>query len=170
MPLYSYTYEPVVMTAVRPAGVQTEFETSPYDWPNQPGGPYLLITDHSSVLKGGWSGIGNNFSTVKVFVPKQTPRGSRALVVLPVFGEDGRAVLTVNGERQAVQIRNRLICAEVPIRIENGRILLDITLAEAQGEWTCAMDARRDYDRTTLNGKPVPFELVSFLILPVTSR
>ena len=55
-------------------------------------------------------------------------------------------------------------------RIENGKIILDITLSEAQGEWTCAMDARRDYSRTTLNGKPVPFELVSFLILPVTSR
>ena len=56
------------------------------------------------------------------------------------------------------------------ILIENGKIILDITLSEAQGEWTCAMDTRRDYSRTTLNGKPVPFELVSFLILPVTSR
>ena len=170
MPLYSYVYEPMVMTAVRPTGVQTEFETSPYDWSDQPGGPYLLITDHSSVLKSGWSGIGNNFSAVKVFVPRRQPRGTRALLVLPVFGEDGRAVLTVNGERQPVQVRSRLICAEVPVRIENGKIFLDIALSEAQGEWTCAMDARRDYGRTSLNGKPVPFELVSFLILPVTSR
>lgn len=170
MPLYSYAYEPLVMTAVRPYGVQTEFETCPYEWPGQPGGPYLLITDHASSLKGGWNGIGNNFSAVKTFLSKQTPRGGRALLVLPVFGESGSAALTVNGERQMVRTGKNQICAEVPFRLENGRILLDITLSEAQGEWTCAMDLRRDYGRTFLNGKPVPGELAAFLILPVSVR
>ena len=170
MPLYSFTYEPMILSVVRPLGVQTEFETSPYDWPDQPGGPYLLITDHSSALKGGWGGIGNNFTVVKTFIPRQEPRGNRALLVMPAFGEEGSAALTVNGERQQVRVRKNLICAEVPVRYENGRIRLDITLSEATGEWTCAMDSRRDYSRTLFNGKPVPCELTAFLILPVTSR
>ena len=170
MPLYSMVYEPMVISIVRPQGVQTEFETSPYDWPSQPGGPYLLITDHASVLKGGWGGIGNNFTAVKTLITKRPPRGSRALLVLPVFGTEGSAALTVNGERQIVRIQKNLICAEVPIHYENGRILLNITLSEAVGEWTCAMDARRDYGRTVFNGKPAPGELVAFLILPVNVR
>ena len=170
MPLYSFAYEPMILAAVRPTGVQTEFETSPYEWPLQPGGPYLMITDHSSVLKGGWSGIGNNFSAVKTFIPRQAPRGGRALLVLPVFGSEGGAMLTVNGERQAVRIRKNLICADIPIRWENGKIRLEITLSEAIGEWTCAMDSRRDYSRTVFNGKPAPCELVAFLILPVSGR
>jgi len=170
MPLYSMVYEPMVISIVRPLGVQTEFETSPYDWPNQPGGPYLLITDHASVLKGGWGGTGNNFTVVKTLVPKRPPRGSRALLVLPVFGPEGSAALTVNGERQIIKIQKNLICAEVPIHYENGKIQLNITLSEAVGEWTCAMDARRDYGRTLFNGKPVSGELVAFLILPVNAR
>lgn len=170
MPLYSMGYEPMVISMVRPRGVQTEFETSPYDWPDQPGGPYLLITDHASVLKGGWGGTGNNFTAVKTLIPKRPPRGSRALLVLPVFGPEGSAALTVNGERQIVRIRKNLICAEVPVHYENGKIQLNISLSEAVGEWTCAMDARRDYGRTLFNGKPAPCELVAFLILPVNAR
>ncbi|MBE6372306.1 MAG: hypothetical protein E7055_09575 [Lentisphaerae bacterium] len=170
MPLYSMVYEPLVISAVRPLGVQTEFETSPYDWPDQPDGPYLLITDHSSALKGGWGGIGSNFTVIKTFLPKRPPRGGRALLVLPVFGPEGSAVLTVNGERQSVRVRKNLICAEVPVRYENGKIQLDITLSEAVGDWTCAMDSRRDYGRTLFNGKPAPCELAAFLILPVSGR
>ena len=140
---------------------------SPYEWTGQPGGPYLLITDHSSALKGGWIAIGNRFDASKYFVPKQPLRGGRALLVLPVFGPDGgSAVLTVNGERQAVQIRNRMILAEVPVRMEDGKVKLDLSLGDPAGEWTCAMDSRRNYGRTVLNGRPVPCELVAFLILP----
>jgi len=168
MPLYAYAYEPMVLTWTRPAGVQTRFETSPYVWTGQPGGPYLLITDHSPVLKGGWIAAGNNFKASKYFVPKRPPRGGRALLVLPVFGPDGgSAVLTVNGERQVVQIRNRMILAEVPVRMEDGKIRVDLSLAGPSGEWTCAMDNRRNYGRTVLDGKQVPCELVAFLILPV---
>ena len=167
MPLYAYAYEPTVMSVVRPYGVQTEFgETSPYDWPHRPDGPCLLIADHSSVLKGGWTGIGNNFCVTKRFCPKKIPRGNRALLVLPVFGDEGSAALTVNGERRHIAIRNRMICTEVPIRTENSQIVLDITLSEAQGDWTCAMDMRRDYGRTVLNGRKVPYELAAFLVLP----
>ena len=167
MPLYSFAYEPIVMTAVRPYGVQTAFEESPYEWPGAPGGPYLLIADHASALKGGWLGADNRFTAVKRFRPKQTPRGDRALLVLPAVGGEGAVTLTVNGEQRRVTVKDQLICAEVPVRFENGFLTLEITLADPAGEWTCAFDSRRDYGRTVLDGKPVPYELVSYLILPV---
>ena len=171
MPLYAYAYEPFVASVVRPAGVQTRFETSPYEWPGQPGGPYMLLADHSSVLKGGWIAVGNRFEARKDFCPKQPPRGSRALLVLPVFGPDGgRAVLTVNGETQAVRTQNQMIRAEVPIRIEDGKVLLEISLGDPEGGWTCAMDGRRNYGRTRLDHKPVPYELAAFLICPVAEK
>ena len=53
--------------------------------------------------------------------------------------------------------------------MENGKIILDIMLSEPSGEWTCAIDARRDYGRTVMNHQKVPYELVCFLILPVQS-
>ena len=171
MPLYSCVYEPALAAVVRPAGVQTEFEVSPYEWnsPSRPAGPYLLLTDHSSALKGGWFAIGNSFAVTKIFCPKQLPRGDRALLVLPVFGNAGSVLLNVNGEQKRVEIRNRMICAEVPLRVENGKILLNIALSDPSGEWTCAMDARREYGRTLLNQRNVPYELAAFLILPIQS-
>ncbi|MBQ9336495.1 MAG: glycosyltransferase family 39 protein [Lentisphaeria bacterium] len=170
MPLYSFAYEPMMMTAVRTYGVQTEFETSPYEWPAQPGGPYLLIADHASALKGGWLGAGNRFTAVKRFRPKRLPRGDRALLALPTAGGEGAVTLTVNGERCRAAVRNNLILAEVPVRSRDGFLVLDIALSDplcTSGEWTCALDSRRDYGRTVLDGKPAPYELVSFLILPV---
>ena len=169
MPLYSYVYEPSVAAFVRPGGVQTEFETSPYDWPQRPEGPYLLLADHSPVLKGGWAGIGNSFSAVKTFRPKIPPRGKRALLVLPVIGGEGSVDLTVNGERQRAWLRHHMICAEVPIRRDNGKIVLDLMLSDPSGEWTCAIDSRRDYGRTVQKHRKMPYELVCFLILPVQS-
>ena len=167
MTLYSAAYEPLIAAAVRPDGVQTRFETSPYEWPSQPGGPYRLIADHSSVLRGGWQGAGQNFSAVKRFRVKDAPRGNRVLLVLPVYGEDGAVTLTVNGEQQRIAVKNRLICAEVPLQMENGEAVLEITLSAPAGEWTCAADSRRDYGRTRLNGEKIPCELVAFLIVPI---
>ena len=169
MTLYAAAYEPLIASAIRPYGVQTRFETSPYEWPDQPGGPYRLIADHSSVLRGGWLGAGQNFTAVKRFRLQDTPRGNRALLVLPVFGEDGAVTLTVNGEQQRIVVKDRQICAEVPCRIENGEAVLEITLSGPAGEWTCAVDARRDYGRTVFDGKPVAHELVAFLIVPIQS-
>ena len=169
MPLYSYVYEPSIAALVRPYGVQTEFETSPYAWPQQPGGPYLLLADHSSMLKGGWSGIGNSFSITKIFQPKIPSRGKRALLVLPAIGGKGSVTLAVNGERKRVYLRDGMICAEIPIREEKGKIVLELTLSEPSGEWTCAADSRRDYGRTVQDRQKIPCELVCFLILPVQS-
>ena len=166
MPLYSFAYEPMVMTAVRPYGVQTLFEASPYEWQDAPGGPYLLISDHASALKGGWLGAGSRFSAVKRFRPKRTPRGDRALLVLPAVGNGGAVTLTVNGKRRRVAVKDQMIRAEVPVRIENGLVTLDMTLSDPSGDWTCALDSRRDYGRTVLDGKPAAYELVCYLILP----
>ena len=167
MPLYSSVYEPMIAARVRPHGIHTRFEMPPYEWPDAPAGPYLLAADHASILRGGWLEAGNRFSAVKHFSPAEPPRGNRALLVLPVIGSEGNALLTVNGESRRIEIRNRMISAEVPIRFENGNIILNIDLSDPQGEWTAALDARRDYGRTFLNGKPTPCELAAFLVLPV---
>jgi len=170
MTLYATAYEPLIAAAVRPDGVQTRFETSPYEWQSQPGGPYRLIADHSSILRGGWLGAGSRFAAVKRFRVKNAPRGNRALLVLPVVGGEGSVTLTVNGERSRVRVKGHLICAEVPLQMENSEAVLEITLSDPAvefGEWTCALDARRDYGRTVLDGRPAPHELVAFLIVPI---
>lgn len=165
--LYASGWEPAVAAAVRPHGVRTEFEYSPWPWAGAPGGPYLMVCDHSSILRGGWAAIGNRFQVEKLLSPGVKLRGTRALLAIPAPGGDGGATLTANGERQRVAVSNGWIIAEIPVREEHGTLRLTLELSRPEGGWTGVVDARRDYGRTKMNGKAVPGEFAAFLVVPV---
>ena len=169
-PLYAVAYEPLAARTFRPYGVQTEFDSSPWQWQKAPGHAlkFRMVCDHSSILRGGWTGIGNQFKVRKIFrIPEQIRILDQALLVLPSPGRGGVAVLSVNGVYTAVPVQNGMIKLQIPVRNEGGEICVDMELTEARGDWSCVLDTRRDYGRTRINGEKVPGELAAFLILSI---
>ena len=167
-PLYAYVYEPIITSWTRPAGVNVEFEKPPYKWQNAPGGNYLLVCDHTSALKGGWIGMGDAMTMTKFFRIKKPLRTNRALLSIPVFGY-GSFLLSVNGVEKSCSVNSNgsRILMEVPVQERNGVIRLDMNFSHSTGNWSIAMDSRRNYGRTILNDTPVPYESVMFLLIPV---
>ncbi|MBO5723965.1 MAG: glycosyltransferase family 39 protein [Lentisphaeria bacterium] len=169
-PLYSVAYEPLMARVFRPCGVQTGFESSPWQWQTAPPQTkkFLMVCDHSSILRGGWSGIGAPFKVQKTFaVPEDLKILPQALLVLPAPGKGGIAVLSVNGIYTAVQVQNGMIKVSVPVQNVGGKVKVDLEVTESRGEWSCVLDTRRDYARTVINGKEVPGEFAAFLVLAV---
>ena len=167
-PLYASAYEPVILAAVRPDGVQTEFNEPSYPWKNAPEQRHFLqVSDHSSALKGGWIPLENGNELEKIFRIRKPLAAERALLVLAAPGTGGSAILTVNGSRQLVSVQDNRILAEIPVQEENGCIRVNLKIEESRGNWVLAADLLRNYGRTGINGKTVPFELSAWLVVPV---
>ena len=169
-PLYAVAYEPFMARTFRPYGVQTEFDSSPWQWQTAPARTlkFRMICDHSSILRGGWSGIGSQFKVQKIFrIPEEIRLLDQALLVLPSPGRGGVAVLSVNGIHTAVPVQNGMLKIQIPVRREGENVCVDLEITDARGDWSCVLDTRRDYGRTRINGKEVPGELAAFLVVSV---
>ncbi|OQA85117.1 MAG: hypothetical protein BWY31_02134 [Lentisphaerae bacterium ADurb.Bin242] len=167
-PLYVYAYEPWVLRLTRPDGVNSILEECPYEWKNAPAGKYLLVTDSSSSAKGGWTGTGNSFTLEKTFHLKYPVKATEGLLVFPVFGTGGSFRMTVN--RKSLRYTspgNTIILIPVPLRVENGTVKVNMEISEPQGDVMFVVDSRRDYGRTMLDGKTIPFEFVCQLLIPL---
>lgn len=167
-PLYAFAYEPAVLAAVRPDGVQTEFEEPSYPWKNAPEQLHFLqVSDHSSALKGGWIPLESGSGLEKIFRIRKPLAAERALLVLAAPGTGGSAIVTVNGSRQPAVVQDSRILLEIPVQEENGCIKVNLKMEEPRGNWVLAADTLRNYGRTGVNGKTVPFELSAWLVVPV---
>lgn len=165
-PLYAFAYEPLILRTVRPYGVNSVLEECPYEWKDAPAGKYLLVTDSTPSVKGGWTGTSNDFTVEKTFRLKYPVEADRGLLVFPVFGKDTVVRVCANGETVLFSNPDKCI-VPVPLDIRNGEVKIKLEVSRIQGDAMFAMDSRRDYGRTVLDGKKVPFEFVCQLLIPM---
>ncbi len=165
-PLYAYAYEPLVLRSTRPCGVNSVLEECPYEWKDAPAGKYLLVTDSTASVKGGWTGTTNDFTVKKTFLLKYPVEAEKGLLVFPVFGKDAVFRVRANGETILCSNTNPCI-VPIPLNIEDGKVEVTLEISRVQGDAMFAMDSRRDYGRTVLDGKKVPFEFVCQLLIPL---
>lgn len=165
-PLYAFAYEPLILRTVRPFGVNSVLEECPYEWKDAPAGKYLLVTDSTPSVKGGWTGTSNDFTVEKTFRLKFPVEAERGLLVFPAFAKDAVVRVCANGE--TVLFTNPEKCiVPVPLDIRNGEVRITLEVSRLKGDAMFAMDSRRDYGRTVLDGKKVPFEFVCQLLIPM---
>ncbi len=161
-PVYSTVYEPALMRSFRPAGVNSVLESFP-------GNIIILVQDHTQRIRGGWGSMAlkDGMTIEKSFVVQlpHTDRGkmSRLILRLPVGGKDYSFFLDVNGQRRFIA-NETVVGLPIPPTEKNGQIELTLKISHVRGEPQLYFDALRDYGRTRVDGKAVPYELVATLL------
>lgn len=176
-PLYSYVYEPLLMQKLLPHGVQVELED-----PHFPGAALpnwnLSIMDASSMFQGGWEMVEikeNMIVKKEMILPEGFKLPVQGTLVLPVSSNGGSFSVEVNG-----MVKNffslpaevtLLNLSKIPVLPETGagnqNRQFHLRFYNVNGQTMIFFDNRRDYGRSYLDGKKVPFELALRLLLPM---
>ena len=156
-PVYSGTYEPMLMRSFRPSGTLSQLDDA-----------RLLIQDHTQRIRGGWGTVTlqDGMTIEKTFLlPRggQRARIKRLTLQLPVAGTGFSFQMELNGSR-TFHVTENLVTIVLPLSGGEDKVRIQLRIRNVQGDPQLCFDTLRDYGRTQLDGKTVPCELVATLI------
>ncbi len=156
-PVYSGTYEVMLMRSFRPHGIQSRLSDT-----------QMLIQDHTQRIRGGWGtmALQDGMTIEKTFLlprTEQTARVKNLTLRLPVAGTAFSFQMELNGSR-TFTVTEHLVAIPLPLPGGEDKVRIQLKIRNVQGDPQLCFDTLRDYGRTQVDGKPVPCELVATLI------
>ena len=160
-PVYSTAYEPALMRSFRPAGVNSVLDSF---FRNT-----VLIQDHTQRIRGGWGSMAlkDGMTIEKTFAVRfrrsNCGKMVRLILRLPVGGTNYSFLLDVNGQRRFIANEKSVELSIPPVE-KDRQIELTLKISHVRGDPQLYFDALRNYGRTQVDGKTVPYELVATLL------